>query len=346
MTQAPDAACQQFPEIGSVVSVVPVSGGHIHESWRVTASGGEFLVQRCNMTVFGDLQGVMGNVTLVCERVYPELCPLATRDGSSLWWAGADEAWRVFPYLAGTVNARDVSDPFAPERLRELGHGLAVLHGALTRVDPASLVDSIPHFHDPRRRLAQFDAARAADPHARVATAGPEIDAVDALRAVADLVDQMTPPRVPRRVAHFDAKIDNFLLDGSGRVRAVVDLDTVMPGSILWDVGDLVRSAAATSVEDEPRPERMAFVPDRYRNIVTGYLSAASGFLTAGERDALAVAPLVITFEQAVRFLTDFLDGDVYYRTARPRHNLERARAQLALVESMRTQQSDMILAP
>jgi Ser/Thr protein kinase RdoA (MazF antagonist) len=146
----------------------------------------------------------------------------------------------------------------------------------------------------------------------------------------------MRPPTVPLRVAHFDAKADNFVVDDGGRVRALIDLDTVMSGSWLWDVGDLARSTTGTRAEDEP--DDMAFDGDRFAALIDGYRGETDPILTATERDGLALAPLIVTFEQAVRFLTDHLAGDVYYRVARTGHNLDRCRAQLALLESMADQ--------
>jgi Ser/Thr protein kinase RdoA (MazF antagonist) len=143
----------------------------------------------------------------------------------------------------------------------------------------------------------------------------------------------MQPPSVPLRVAHFDAKADNFLIDADGQVSALIDLDTVMPGSILWDVGDLLRSATATQPEDVP--DGMAFDAARAGAILSAYRDAAGDLLTEAERSALPLAGPVVTFEQAVRFLADHLAGDAYYRVGYRGHNLDRARAQLLLLEGM-----------
>jgi Ser/Thr protein kinase RdoA (MazF antagonist) len=134
-------------------------------------------------------------------------------------------------------------------------------------------------------------------------------------------------------VCHFDAKADNFVMAANGRVKALVDLDTVMPGAWAWDVGDLVRSAAATRAEDDP--VGMAFDLDRFAAVVDGYVAGAGSLLTTAERSVLPFAAMAVTFEQAVRFVTDHLAGDVYYRVDRPGHNLDRYRAQLALLDSM-----------
>jgi aminoglycoside phosphotransferase (APT) family kinase protein len=147
----------------------------------------------------------------------------------------------------------------------------------------------------------------------------------------------------PVRVAHFDAKPDNVLIDdATGTARAVIDLDTVSAGSLLWDVGDLVRGTACAVVEDCPSADLAVFNIDRYRAVMAGYLSEAGGALSGPERDGLAVAPLVVTLEQAARFLADHLDGDRYYRVSRPNHNLDRANVAIALLASMLEQRSAM----
>ena len=140
--------------------------------------------------------------------------------------------------------------------------------------------------------------------------------------------------RVPRRVAHFDAKLDNILFR-DGEAVCLVDLDTLMPGAWFWDVGDLLRSGAAIGAEDDPDPERATAVPERYQAILDGYREAVAGVAEPAELEAAERAGAVITYEQAVRFLTDWIAGDVYYRISRPTQNLDRARAQLRLLASL-----------
>ena len=144
--------------------------------------------------------------------------------------------------------------------------------------------------------------------------------------------------RVPRRVAHFDAKLDNILFDDDGNdAVALVDFDTVMPGAWFWDVGDLLRSGATIAAEDEPLSDRVVVGPERYQAIVDGYRHglSGSGVAEAAELEAVDAAGAIVTYEQAVRFLTDWIAGDVYYRISRPEQNLDRARAQFRLLASM-----------
>jgi Ser/Thr protein kinase RdoA (MazF antagonist) len=207
---------------------------------------------------------------------------------------------------------------------------LGRFHAALVDLDPSSVIETLPGFHDPRRRLDALRAAIAADPCARAASAQDEIELVARAEPLVARAGDLVA-RVPTRVAHNDAKLDNFLFRGAEAV-GLVDLDTLMPGAWFWDVGDLLRSASTRSREDDPRA---AIDPQLYRATLDAYRGAAGRVLTEDELDAVESAGAIVTFEQAVRFLTDWIEGDVYYRTTRPGQNLDRSRAQLRLLESM-----------
>ncbi|MHB8463436.1 MAG: phosphotransferase enzyme family protein [Acidimicrobiales bacterium] len=313
---SPDEVCANFPAVGPVGSAVRLDGGHIHDTWLVTGGTGRWIVQRCNTTVFTRLDAVMANIAVV-STVVPEMAHCPARDGSVLWRDAAGDVWRVRPYVEG--DGRGDREPGA-DLARELGRGLGAFHRRVAAIDPLRLAVTVPGFHDPVARLAALE---------RLGDVGP----IDRFRWLAEEAYRLQSPAVPLRVAHFDAKADNFLFDPSGRVRALIDLDTVMPGSWLWDVGDLARSATGTTGEDEP--DGMTFDLSRFDAIVDGYRTAVDGLLCDAERGGLRVAPMVVTFEQAVRFLADHLAGDVYYRVSRPDQNLDRATAQLRLLESM-----------
>lgn len=318
---------------GPVTAVCPFGTGHINETFLVETAAGEHVLQRLNTAVFPDPEAVTANILVVHRHLRGALMPepVAASTGEWLVWDGSGpwRAWRRAPGapLAGAGAT--------PEALHAAGALLGRFHSLLADLDPAGLSETLPGFHDPGRRLAALRAVIAADPCGRVATVGDEIAGAMAEESLVGVAADLTA-RVPRRVAHFDAKLDNILFAG-GDATALVDFDTVMPGAWFWDVGDLLRSGATAAAEDDPHPERAVVAPERYQAIVDGYrhgLSSA-GVPHPAELEAVDVAGAIVTYEQAVRFLTDWIAGDVYYRIDRPTQNLDRARAQLRLLASM-----------
>ena len=335
-----------FP--GPVTEIAPIPGGHINASFRVETAGGDgFLVQRLNPAVFPDASAVMHNVTHltrhigkkldaagVADRRRRALTLVPTRSGHS-WHRAPDGAcWRAFEFIRGT---RTVLRADTPEAAEGAARAFGAFLGQVADYAGPPLSVTIPGFHDTRARLAALDAAAAADPAGRAAAASEEIRYARAERALGDLL----PPRqaageVPVRIAHNDAKIANVLFDEvTGDALCVVDLDTVMPGSMLHDFGDLVRSTVCPADEDEADLARVAADPARFAALARGYLGAAGGLLAPAERELLVTAGRLITLEQAIRFLTDHLEGDRYYPADRDGHNLQRARVQLRLYQSL-----------
>jgi N-acetylhexosamine 1-kinase len=317
-----------------VAGVRPFGGGHINETFLVGTPTGDLVVQRLNLAVFPDPDAVTGNIIAVHDHLrgafMPEPVPTGDghwllRDGSGVW-----RAWRRVP------GAVAVSVP-TPTVVRGAGRLLGAFHRRLAGLDPAALTETLPGFHDPGRRLAALREAVAADPCGRAAGVAAEIARAEAGAPLVALAADLSA-RVPRRVAHYDAKLDNVLFSG-GEAVCLVDFDTVMPGAWLWDVGDLLRSASSTAAEDDADPRRTVVDPSLYRAVLEGYrqgLSDGAGEpAVAAELEALHYAGAIVTYEQAVRFLTDWIAGDVYYRISRPEQNLDRARAQFRLLASM-----------
>ena len=307
---------------GPVAAVEPQQGGHINESHVVVAGGGRYLLQQLNPAVFADPDGVMANILVVTahlrSRGEPTLTVLLTDEGRPHW-----RGWRMYELVEGARPAQVRS----PVEAEAVGRCVGRFHRALADLDPSLLLVTMPSFHDPVRRLAGLEAL---DP-AEAAEAAEEVAALRELRHLAEIGSELNA--LPLRIAHNDAKVDNVLVDEhTGEPVMLVDLDTVMPGGVLWDVGDLVRSATATAAEDDPAAR---FDGARHAGLMEGWLAETGGLLSAEERALLDAAGPVVTYEQAVRFLTDHLAGDVYYRVARRGQNLDRARSQLALLHSM-----------
>jgi Ser/Thr protein kinase RdoA (MazF antagonist) len=326
-----DRAARAFDVAGSVVSVRPHPTGHINDGYLVTTDRRRYLLQRLNPSVLTDPDAVMANIVAVTEHLRakgePTLTLVRARGDEPSWRDDAGVAWRMYLYL----EAAHPLDVRSPHDAAIVGRAFGRVHRLLADLDPGRLRVSMPGFHDPGRRVAQMEAAVEADPHDRLRDACSFVDALRTLRHVIDADSALAG--LPERVAHNDAKAANLLVDEiGGRPPLVVDLDTVMPGSVLWDVGDMIRSSTGTPDE---ATATVSFDTDRYQALVDSWLAEAGDLLTQQERDAVPAAGLVATFEQAVRFLTDHLLGDVYFRVTRPGQNLERAANQLNLLRSM-----------
>jgi Ser/Thr protein kinase RdoA (MazF antagonist) len=318
--------------VGPVTALRSFGAGHINETFLVETAAGEYVLQRVNTAVFQDPEAVTANIVAVYQHLGGALMPepLAEPKGQWLAWEGA-EPWRAWRRAPGAPLAGAEATPAALQSAAAL---LGRFHGALVDLDPGRLTETLPGFHDPARRLDSLRAVVAADPSGRVATVSDEIAMALEGESLAGIAAGVTAG-VPRRVAHFDAKLDNILFVDGDAVR-LVDFDTVMPGAWFWDVGDLLRSGATTAAEDDPNPERAVVVPERYRAIVDGYRQGLAGSAASdAELEAVEAAGAIVTYEQAVRFLTDWIAGDVYYRISRPTQNLDRARAQFRLLASM-----------
>jgi N-acetylhexosamine 1-kinase len=341
------AVVAAFRVPGPLTDVEPVGGGHIHGSWRIVAAGRTWFLQRLNSRVFPDPQRVARLGADLARHLADRLDhppadlreeldqvvvprPVPTRQGDLVHTAADGGAWRLSTWVDGTTSravARDADD------CHVAGRAFGALHRLLDDLDPSALTPVWPRFHATAPRLQALTAAATRDAAGRAGSCAPELAAV---ASHAPLAAAFASLDLPVRVVHNDAKLANILLADAGhRWRAVVDWDTAGPGSRLHDFGDLVRSLVSGAAEDEPDPAAVVVEPQRWDALVEGYLATASALLTPTERAHLRLAGQVITLEQAARFLTDHLDGDLYYRVQDPQHNLRRTRAQLALLAQL-----------
>ncbi len=344
---------------GEVADVRLATEGHINVSWIVSVRAPDrphagtparYLLQRLNEHVFPEPARVMENVDRVTRHLAAALARegaaeperralrlVHTRAGAPWHRDGGGGAWRVYPFVAGATVREHVT---TRQQALEAARAFGTLQRLLATYDGPRLHETIPGFHDTAARVAALERAVAADRAGRAAETRTEVAATRARRDLATVLPPLLASgAVPERIAHNDAKSSNVLLDErTGEALCVVDLDTVMPGSALYDFGDLVRSASSPTREDEADLRRVGARREMFDGLVHGFLAGAGPALTAAERDHLVAAGLVITFEQAVRFLTDHLEGDRYFRVACPGHNLVRCRAQLALLESLEAQ--------
>jgi aminoglycoside phosphotransferase (APT) family kinase protein len=253
----------------------------------------------------------------------------------------AGGCWRLYRFIEGTRVCEAVE---TPQQAEFVGRAFGAFQFLLTDFAGPRLHETIPGFHNTPSRYEALDRAVQTDSCNRAAAARAEIDLADRYRPLAGvLLDLHQAGEIPERIAHNDAKISNVLLDETtGEALCVVDLDTVMPGLALHDFGDMVRSMTTTAAEDETDLAKVEVEMPLFEGLARGYLTAAGEFLNPIEREHLVVSGKLITLEQAVRFLTDYLVGDRYYKTHRPNHNLDRARTQFKLLGSIQRYEAEM----
>ncbi len=339
---------------GPITRIEPLAGGHINDSFVLTCTAGDdterFILQRINERVFPRPHDVVENIRRVTEHIRAALrrsgiadidrrvlTLLPTRTGAYAVAVGGG-VWRLVRYIDGARAPQAVG---TPRQAEQAGRAFGAFQRLLADYDGPRLVETIPDFHNTPLRFEALDRVVAEDPCQRVRHCRAEIAFVRDRRALAGvLLEAHRAGRIPERIVHNDAKISNVLLDADrDEWLCVVDLDTVMPGLSLFDFGDMVRSMTSPSAEDERDLSRVAVRPELLAALARGYLAEAAAFLTPTERGHLLTAGKLITLEQAVRFLADYLAGDRYYRTTRPGQNLDRCRTQIRLIESLESQQ-------
>ncbi|MGH7738345.1 MAG: phosphotransferase enzyme family protein [Candidatus Tyrphobacter sp.] len=299
-----------------------------------------YVHQRINERAFRNVEALMENVERVTahlrekDRAPRTLTLVPTSDGATHVADGFGGHWRTYEFIEDAASY-DVAE--SPGRAYEAARAFGDFSRRLLDLKDPPLHETIPRFHDTEYRVARLVESAHADAHGRAAHAVAEMQFALDRRALAHVLPVLAP-----RVVHNDTKIDNVLFDARGRAICVVDLDTVMPGSIFSDFGDLVRTAAASAPEDEPHLDEVVIRADLFEAVASGFAQGLGDALERDAREHMLDAAEVITFEQGVRFLTDHLDGDRYYGGVTSGQNLHRARVQFALLRSMEEQRGDL----
>jgi hypothetical protein len=338
---------------GDFRSAQPYGSGHINDTYAVEFSQSgtpvRYIFQRINHKVFPNPGKLMENIERVCfhsqtklkveenpDASRRSLTLLPTRSGGK-WHVDGLNHWRCYPFIE---NARtyDVikSTGQATAAAKAFGH----FQGLLADLPGERLFETIPDFHHTRKRFERLMEVFAADPMGRASLVGEEMDFVREREAdVSIIVDALEAGRIPERTTHNDTKLNNVMIDDeTGEGICVIDLDTVMPGTALNDFGDMIRTATNPAPEDEKDLSKVHMRIEYFKAIAQGYLEGAGSFITPSELDLLPMSGKLMTFEVGIRFLTDFLEGDVYFKTHRDGHNLDRCRTQLKLVTSIEEQ--------
>ncbi len=347
-----------FALSGEPVEVEEIKTGHINRTYRVRcreASGAarDYVLQRINSFAFKKPAEVMENVQLVTEHLSDAMRAkgidprgrvlqlIPARAGGVSHIDGEGQYWRAYDYISNAVTLNRVE---SPAQFREIGRAFGEFQNMLSDFPIHRLHETIPDFHDTRKRLAAFEASVARDCASRAASVLPEIAFVRRRKSeMCRIVDLIEAGVLPLRVTHNDTKINNVMLDeDSGRALCVIDLDTVMAGSTLYDYGDALRFGASTAAEDERDLARVALDIDLFRGFSEGFISQTVDGLAPAELENLPLGALVMTFEVGMRFLADYLDGDLYFRIEYPDHNLVRARCQFRLLSDMEAHRAEM----
>jgi Ser/Thr protein kinase RdoA (MazF antagonist) len=344
---------RQFRTRGEPREIAPIPVGHINDTFLVTATNGRYVLQRINQIVFTKPVEVMANIVRITEHIctrmatadpesisrQPQIIPAT--DGGAYHRETDGEVWRMYNFIEDAVTYDCLqSAPLAREAARMFGW----FQRMLIDLPGPPLYETIPGFHNTPRRFERFQEVLKADVANRAKNAQAEIEFVFENAGICHvLYDLVQRGDVPVRIAHNDAKINNVMLDTkTGRGVCIIDLDTVMPGLAVYDFGDLVRTAACAAAEDEQDLSKVAVDIALFEALARGFVAETSLFLTPAERRHLVFGGKLITFEQLIRFLTDYLAGDVYYKVHREGHNLDRTRTQMKLVQSIIEHEEDL----
>lgn len=343
----------QFAFQGKFISSKPIIAGHINHTYLLTYENSKYTLQRINTNVFKDPYKLMSNIQGVTKHIYDKVkasgddasrsTPLVvpTITGEPLYRDADGDFWRAYEYIDRAKAYDKVENP---SLFYEAGVILGKFQNLLSDYPIDSLYDTIPDFHNTPNRFNNLVKAVEKNASGRVDECREEIDFVLQRKKYTSIImDLMAEGKIPVRVTHNDTKLNNVLIDdASGKALCLLDLDTVMPGSALFDFGDSIRFGASSALEDEKDLSKVYMVDSLFEAYADGYLSQVKKVLTKEEIDNLAMSAIIITLEIGMRFLTDHIDGDVYFQIHRPGHNLERARTQFKLVSDMESKYDKM----
>lgn len=333
-------------EICSVFSIEtniePYGNGHINDTY-LCETAPRFILQRINSNVFKNPGEVMENIANVTgwlgEKIKAEggdpsretLTLIKTKDEKNYYEADSENCFRMYKFVERSVS-RDIADN--PIQLYEAGRAFGKFQRMLSDFPADTLHETIVDFHNTPVRVKQLETAVENNAAGRLASVSAEVEFAKTYSKYAScVVDEMAAGRVPLRVTHNDTKLNNVLFDAdTGEGMCVIDLDTVMPGSVLYDFGDALRFGASSGSEDETDLNKIWFDLEKFEQFAKGFLSETAACLTETEIELLPLSALLLTYECGIRFLADHINGDTYFKVHRENHNLDRARTQFKLV--------------
>ncbi|MEN8116301.1 MAG: aminoglycoside phosphotransferase family protein [Bacteroidota bacterium] len=334
---------------GELDEVKPLGEGFINDTFIISTKDGSpsYILQRKNKNIFSPIPAMMENIEKVCQHIKKKvekaggdpmreaMTVIPAHDGKLYFLDEEDEYWAVVLFIEDTI-AYEAAE--TPELAYSGGKGIGKFQSLVADLNE-TLVNILPGFHDIRYRFKQWDEVLAKNPVGRKAEVAEEISWIENRKEEMlnfwKLVEDGT---IPTRISHNDTKINNILFDKKGDVLCVIDLDTVLSSTVLNDFGDAMRFYTNTGAEDDLNLDNVSMDIEIYKAFARGYLEETASFLTEKEIEYLAFSAKYITYEQVLRFLMDYIDGDNYYKIKSPEHNLIRTRAQYKLLQSMEEQ--------
>ena len=344
----------QFQLAGTIDRVEPMGEGFINDTFIVYTqeeSAPNYLLQRKNKRIFTNVPAMMENIQKVCTHIKKKVVAkngdpmreamtvIPATDGKLYFQDEEGEYWAVCVFISDTIAYQSAK---TPELAFQGGKGIGMFQSMVADLNEP-MTDILPGFHNIRFRFNQWDAVLAKDPVGRKAKLAKEIDWVESRREeMLNFWKLVETGEIPTRITHNDTKINNILFDQKGEVLCVIDLDTVLNSTCLNDFGDAMRSYTNTGQEDDENLDAVSCDIAIFEGFTRGYISQAVGFLTEKELEYLAFSAKYITYEQVLRFLMDYIDGDNYYKVKSPEHNYQRTVAQYKLLTSMEEQYPEM----
>ena len=351
------AIVEQFQLDGEFIYGENYGCGHINDTYAVyfrreSEPPIRYILQRINTAIFEPV-GLMHNISLVTDFLRKQIVKeggdpdretlriLPTKDDASFYKDAEGNCWRMYKFIENTVTYQSAATAVVS---RNAGKAFGHFQKQLSGFDASQLVEIIPDFHNTRKRFETFKKTVEEDAVGRVASAKDAIDFVLAREKYCDtVIRELGSDTIPLRVTHNDTKLNNILMDPeTGGSVCIVDLDTIMPGSVLYDFGDSNRFGSNTAVEDETDLSKVTFSLEMFGAYTEGFLEAAGDALTEREIELLPFSCIQMTYECGMRFLTDYLQGDTYFKVCHDTHNLERARNQFKLIEDMESKLDKM----
>lgn len=332
---------KKFSIDGNILSVTHFGDGLINESFKVITTENQYFLQKINHSIFKDVEGLQSNIILISKHIekYLESVQDPEMNRKRLKVIFADNQsfvldngsyWRMFEFIQNSKSYNQIT----PALAAETGRAIAEFQKVLSTIEVDQIVETIPHFHNLEFRLQQFETA------VKMNLANRLVEVKDIVDQLKEYKDQMISPerwfregKIRKYIQHCDTKINNLLFDTNDQFLCMVDLDTCMPNFVFSDVGDFARTACSTAPEDESNLARIEINTEIYTQFMEAYLGIAKQFLTQFEIEQIHFAPLRMTYMQTIRFLTDYLNGDTYYKIKVPGHNLQRTRAQFRLFQ-------------